>query len=170
MHSSTLCEQWLAVAQTGTVAEFRRKFIEMAAPLEKIPESILMGHFVNGLKEDIRAEVRMLGLHNLEQEMDLALKVEEKIRAQSSKLGEGKTQYSTSFKLGPNSQFSLYSKKSDTNVVSPSSLSSKSGSTTFSGPWSRYVVSPKSQGGLSQYSSSIPVAKPVGEIRRLTEK
>lgn len=51
LHSGTLCKQWLAVKQTGTVAEFHRKFIEMAAPLEQIPENMLMAHFVNGLKE-----------------------------------------------------------------------------------------------------------------------
>lgn len=61
--AGTLCEQWLAVKQTGTVAKFKRQFIEMAAPLERIPENILMGHFVNGLNEDIRAEVRMRYVH-----------------------------------------------------------------------------------------------------------
>lgn len=48
LHSGTLCEQWLAVKQIRSVAEFRRQFIEMAAPLKQIPENILMGHFVNG--------------------------------------------------------------------------------------------------------------------------
>lgn len=99
-----------------------------------------MGHFVNGLREDIRAEIRMLGLHSLEQAMDLALKVEEKNRTRNNQAGEGMAQYSASFKLGPNSQFSLYSKKSEANVLSSpfqlvsktSSYTSKTGSTTSS--------------------------------------
>lgn len=37
-----------------------------------------MAQFVNGLKDEIKAEVRMLGLYTLEQTMELALKVEEK--------------------------------------------------------------------------------------------
>lgn len=82
--------------QTGTVAEFRKKFIEMAAPLEQIPENMLMAHFVNGLKEEIRAEVRMLGLYTLEQAMDLALKVEEKNRVRNQRGGEVKSPSYTS--------------------------------------------------------------------------
>lgn len=106
LHSGTLCEQWLAVKQTGTVAEFRQKFIEMASPIEHIPESMLMAHFVNGLKDEIRVEVRMLGLYTLEQAMDLALKVEEKNRIKAGKSGEGKVLSDTSAR--PNSLSQIY--------------------------------------------------------------
>lgn len=79
------------VKQTGTVEEFRRQLIELAAPLEQIPENMLMAKFVNGLKEEIRAEVQMLGLYKLEQTMDLALKVEEKNRVMGLLSKEVKT-------------------------------------------------------------------------------
>lgn len=49
-----------------------------------------MAHFVNGLKEEIRAKARMLGLYTLEQAMDLALKVEEKNMVKSYRGGENK--------------------------------------------------------------------------------
>lgn len=106
LHSGSLCEQWLTVSQTGTVSDFHRKFIELAAPLEKIPEPILMAHFVNGLQEDIRAEVRMLGFHNLEQAMDFALKVEETNRLRAIKAGGGKAQSPVFYKSNFTSQFS----------------------------------------------------------------
>lgn len=77
----SLYEQWLATVQTTTVAEYRRMFIETAAPLERISEEILMGQFLNGLKEDVKAEVRMLNPLSLEQAMELALRVEEKNKA-----------------------------------------------------------------------------------------
>lgn len=46
----SLHEQWLSTMQTTTVQEYRRRFIETAAPLERVSEEMLMGHFVNGLK------------------------------------------------------------------------------------------------------------------------
>ncbi|XP_057252211.1 uncharacterized protein LOC130592079 [Beta vulgaris subsp. vulgaris] len=74
----SLHEAWLALEQTSSVAEYRRNFIELIAPLENVPEPIALGQFLNGLKKEIRAEVRVLGPRFLEQAMDLALKVEEK--------------------------------------------------------------------------------------------
>lgn len=38
----------------------------------------MLGQFLNGLKEDIRAEVRLLNPISLEQAMELALRVEER--------------------------------------------------------------------------------------------
>lgn len=60
------------------MTEYRRKFIETAAPLDPVAEEILLGQFLKGLKEDIRAEVRLLSPVSLEQAMELALRVEEK--------------------------------------------------------------------------------------------
>lgn len=74
----SLCEQWLATTQTTSVMDYRRKFIETAAPLERLPEEIMLGQFLNGLKEDIRAEVRLLNPRSLEQAMKLALRVKER--------------------------------------------------------------------------------------------
>lgn len=41
----------------------------------------MLGQFLNGLKDDIRAEVRLLNPVNLEQAMELALRVEERNKA-----------------------------------------------------------------------------------------
>lgn len=53
----------------------------MAAPLKCIPEEILIGLFLNGLKDEIKAEVRILSPLSLEQAMELAIRVEEKNKA-----------------------------------------------------------------------------------------
>lgn len=37
-----------------------------------------MGQFLNGLKDEVKAEVRLLSIISLEQAMDLSLRVEEK--------------------------------------------------------------------------------------------
>lgn len=123
LHSGTLCEQWLAVKQIRSVAEFRRQFIEMAAPLKQIPENILMGHFVNGLKEDIRAKVRMLGLYMLEQAMELALKVEEKNRIRNQKTNDSKSYNSSISQANSFSPFP-YASKAPSQQLSFSSYSS----------------------------------------------
>lgn len=76
----SLHEQWLAHQQTGNVGDYRRKFIELLAPLDRVPEEIAKGQFLNGLKEEVRVEVRLLGPTNLDNAMDLALMVEDKLR------------------------------------------------------------------------------------------
>lgn len=58
--TGTLHEQWLAHRQTDTVADYQRRFIELLAPIEGVPEEIAKGQYLNGLKEDIRIEVRIL--------------------------------------------------------------------------------------------------------------
>ena len=59
------------------VAEYRRKFIELLAPLENIPEEVAKGQFINGLAEGIKAELRVSGPTNLDQPMDLARGINE---------------------------------------------------------------------------------------------
>lgn len=56
----SLYEQWLSTHQTSSVQEYRRKFIETATPLERVKKEMLMGQFLHGLKEEIKAEVRLL--------------------------------------------------------------------------------------------------------------
>ncbi|KAJ9542106.1 hypothetical protein OSB04_028612 [Centaurea solstitialis] len=83
--SGSLHEQWLALTQEGTVLDYQRSFIELSAPLSNVPDEIALGHFINGLKTEIRAEVRVIGPITLDQAMDLAVRVEEKL-----KLGTGR--------------------------------------------------------------------------------
>lgn len=80
INGGSLYEQWISTTQTTTVGEYRRRFIETASPLERVSEGVLLGQFIHGLKEDIKVEVRMLSPINLEQAMELAVRVEEKQR------------------------------------------------------------------------------------------
>lgn len=156
----SLDEQWLATKQLTTVLEYRRKFIETAAPLDRIPESMLLGQFLNGLKKDIRAEVRLLSPSNLEQAMEIAARVEDRNRATSDKKS-----WVSSFK----SSMSSGSPKSFTTTPTTTS-----GSVTSSFPH---------QGSASVYSDTQSTMQPskaksvtsspgrnFGEVRRLTDK
>ena len=78
--TGTLHEQWLAHEQTGTVAEYQRRFIELLAPIDGIPEEIAKGQYIKGLKEEIRIEVRILDPITLDQAMELSMRIEEKWR------------------------------------------------------------------------------------------
>lgn len=78
--TGSLHEQWLALKQEGDVLGYRQKFIELSAPLENISEEIALGNYINGLKLDIRAEIRLLEPTNLGRAMDLAQKIEAKLQ------------------------------------------------------------------------------------------
>ena len=83
-NAGTLHEQWLGVRQTGTVAEYRKSFIELAAPLRNVSEDMALGIFLNGLREDIKTELRVQNPRDVDQAMDLAIRVEDRIRAGSA--------------------------------------------------------------------------------------
>ncbi|KAF7828587.1 Retrotransposable element Tf2 [Senna tora] len=91
-------EMLMALKQTGTVSEYREQFELLSAPLKEAPEEMLIGAFQNGLKEEIRAEIRMVKAHNLMEVMDLAQKVEEKNRV-LAKLKEDQEKASKAFKI-----------------------------------------------------------------------
>ncbi|XP_024024262.1 uncharacterized protein LOC112092399 [Morus notabilis] len=69
-------ERLMALRQSGMVAEFRDAFEALAAPMRGIPESVFKGAFLNGLREDIRAEVKLHRPINLQEVMDLAQQIE----------------------------------------------------------------------------------------------
>lgn len=119
VHGGSLYEQWLSTTQTTSVDEYRRKFIETAAPLEQLSENILLGHFINGLKEEIKAEVRLLHPVNLEQAMEIAVRVEDKMRVMGYKknsLGSIKTGAFSTFSKGPSSVSSYSGSYESTNI------------------------------------------------------
>lgn len=78
--TGTLQEQWLAHRQGGNVTDYRLKFIELLAPLDNVSEELSLGQFLNGLREDIRAEVRLLGPLTVDHAMELAHMVKDKLR------------------------------------------------------------------------------------------
>lgn len=137
--------------------EYRRKFIETAAPLEGVSEDILMGHFINGLKDEIKAKVRVLHPVSLEQAMELAARIEEKNQVNMNKktgLGTIRT-----------AAYSVYSKGSSVGV--PYSYNAPV-SPPVSRSWGSR--SPDSQTSARSVSSVGSVNQGAGEIRRLTEK
>jgi len=67
-----------SLRQRGTVGDYRQSFEALALPLENLPEAMLEGHFMNGLKPEIGAELRVLRPRCLEQMMDLAQRIEER--------------------------------------------------------------------------------------------
>lgn len=50
----------------------------MNTPLEQVSKDMLLGHFINGLKDEIKVEVRSLHLMSLEQAMELAVVLKRK--------------------------------------------------------------------------------------------
>lgn len=77
--TGTLQEQWLAHCQGGTVSDYCLKFIELLAPLDNVSEELSLGQFLNVLRDNIRAEVRLLSPLTVDHAMDLAHMVEDKL-------------------------------------------------------------------------------------------
>lgn len=112
--TGTLQEQWLAHRQGATVSDYRLKFIELLAPLDNVSEDLSLGQFLNGLREDIRAEVRLLSPLTVDHAMELAHMVEDKLKLSKQK-GEIKTGLSSFTRptMSP-TQFALTSPRSVT--------------------------------------------------------
>lgn len=120
------------------------------APLVGVPEEIAKDQFITGLKEDIRAEVGLLGPRSLDHAVDLFIKVEVKLRSGLNLYGAG-------------------------NRAIP--ISSYSGNSSFKNHSSSYGPSTRTASVLSHSCSSpsrgiepLPVARPVGEVKRFSEK
>ena len=63
----------------GTVEEYRKKFELYAGPLRGIKFEYLKGIFLNGLKEVVRAELKLHPVNSLPELMDYAQRIDEKI-------------------------------------------------------------------------------------------
>ncbi|KAJ9556550.1 hypothetical protein OSB04_011164 [Centaurea solstitialis] len=70
-------EQFLNIQQTGTVREYVDRFEGFAGQLSNIPESIQESTFIKGLKEEIRAAVRIAEPGSLGQAIRMAIKIDE---------------------------------------------------------------------------------------------
>lgn len=46
--------------QRRGVAEYAREFVEKLTPLGRVPRSIALGAFINGLREDTKCELRLM--------------------------------------------------------------------------------------------------------------
>ena len=82
-------ERLLALRQDESVREYRLLFETLVAPVDEASEAILEGLFVNGLKLEIRAEVRVLQPSGLTQIMEIAQRIGEKIHILQAQVGPG---------------------------------------------------------------------------------
>ncbi|XP_024028604.1 uncharacterized protein LOC112093764 [Morus notabilis] len=86
-------ERLMALRQDSTVADYRDRFEPLAASMRGMPEPIFRGAFLNGLREDVRAEVKLHRPINLQEVMDLAQQIEDRNEAveklRRGKLGRG---------------------------------------------------------------------------------
>ncbi|XP_057444723.1 uncharacterized protein LOC130736966 [Lotus japonicus] len=68
----------LSAKQKGSVMEYREAFELLAAPMRNADREVLKGVFLNGLQEDIKAEMKLYPADDLAELMDRALLLEEK--------------------------------------------------------------------------------------------
>jgi hypothetical protein len=68
----------LNLKQKGTVMEFREQFETLVAPIRREERVMLDSIFLNGLKEEIQAELKLYDCRDLAEIMDHALLLEEK--------------------------------------------------------------------------------------------
>ncbi|KAI3714972.1 hypothetical protein L6452_21935 [Arctium lappa] len=118
--TGSLCEQFLAVKQEGSIDDYRRKFVELAAPLDGIPEEIFLGQYINGLENTIKAELRLLNPLTLSEAMEMSSKVEVK----NKMMVREKPSYSGK----KSSSVNMDSESSLSSSMSSSSASNKTGS------------------------------------------
>jgi len=71
----------LRIKQTTTVMKYREKFERESAPLKLKERIMLKGIFLNGLKEEIQAKLKLYDSNSLDELMDRALLLEEKNQA-----------------------------------------------------------------------------------------
>ncbi|XP_022638797.1 uncharacterized protein LOC111242018 [Vigna radiata var. radiata] len=70
----------IGLCQTGQVGEYIEQFEQYARFMKGMQQDYLVDIFLNGLKEDIKAEVKLYEPHNLAELMMKAQMVEEKVR------------------------------------------------------------------------------------------
>lgn len=177
-NAGSLHEQWLATTQTTTVAEYQKKFIELASPLDDVPSSIMIGQFVNGLREEIKAEVRLLNPYTLNDTMDLASRVEERNRVNALLRG--------GYGSGRTGSFSYFSKSpfnATTNSATPGNSKAQTNVLTSNnynpvakgGPLLKHTPTVNSTGSQGSNSVAPPRSTATssrfsGEVKRLTDR
>ncbi|VFQ68798.1 unnamed protein product [Cuscuta campestris] len=71
-------EYLCSIKQSGTVTEYRLEFARRASRVERWPEHCLLGVFINGLKEELRPDVRLHKPQTVYRAASLALEFERK--------------------------------------------------------------------------------------------
>ncbi|EXB74477.1 hypothetical protein L484_026170 [Morus notabilis] len=78
LKEGSLCEKLLSLRQESSVRKYRRQFEVLAAPLRDVSEQVLESSFVNRLKPEVRAEIRLMKPIWLGRIMEVAQRVEER--------------------------------------------------------------------------------------------
>lgn len=73
-----LDEQLCNIRQSGSIHEYRQEFAERAARAHNWPEHCLLGVFLSGLKDELKADVRIHKPRTVFKAMSLALEFEAK--------------------------------------------------------------------------------------------
>ncbi|GKB53743.1 hypothetical protein Tco_0904496 [Tanacetum coccineum] len=81
-HTITLC-----IKQTGSVHEYRQEFARRSARVSNWPESCLLGVFLNGLKEELKTDVRIQKPRTVYNAASLTLEYESKVGVSKSNKG-----------------------------------------------------------------------------------
>lgn len=74
-------EVLMALKQNGDVEDYRQQFVVLSAPLKSAPNELLIGAFLNGLKGEIRAELKLGNTQDLDKVLEMAQKIEDKNNA-----------------------------------------------------------------------------------------
>lgn len=78
------------VRQTGSVMEYRERFELLMAPLKRHERGMLESIFINGLRDDIQAELKLHSTRGLNAVMDRALLIEERNEAMKKEREAGR--------------------------------------------------------------------------------
>ncbi|GKB78344.1 retrotransposon gag domain, retroviral aspartyl protease [Tanacetum coccineum] len=99
-------EYLCSLKQTGTVQEYRQEFAKRSSRVSNWPEHCLLGVFLNGLKEELKADVRIQKPRTVYKAVSIALEFESKISHTRS--GRGSTWTTPSKSTQPESKVSTY--------------------------------------------------------------
>nr|XP_012568866.2 uncharacterized protein LOC105851738 [Cicer arietinum] len=148
-------EQLLSLKQTGTVDEYVENFEKYVGAMRTIDQEFVRGIFLNGLKQELQAEVKLYELNSLSEMIQKVILIEQKNMLVNMKNG-----YSYASRTNGNSRSMPYSKT----ITLESKLSSDQKSSTMSGTGqSQSVESVKNRGGEFKHLTS-------AEVREKREK
>ncbi|PWA93151.1 retrotransposon gag domain, Retroviral aspartyl protease [Artemisia annua] len=72
-------EHLCSIKQTGTIQEYRQEFAKRSSRVTNWPEHCLLGVFLNGLKDDLKADVRIHKPRTVYKAMSIAIEFESKV-------------------------------------------------------------------------------------------
>ncbi|KAF4382123.1 hypothetical protein G4B88_009413 [Cannabis sativa] len=98
--SGSLYDQFVSIRQEGSMAEYKKSFIRLLAPLDNVSPDIQLSTFLNGLTPSLRAEVRVHRPRSVDEAMELAQNVEEKLRTAASSRAKFYSSGRTTFSRG----------------------------------------------------------------------